>query len=61
MEDKDETRDDKGHTPRIIVGEKRNTNARYELNDFDLVLDFCIQLSVKLIFLTSQKMYIFPT
>ena len=40
MEDKDETRDDKGHTPRIIVGEKRNTNARYELNDFDLVLIF---------------------
>ena len=30
MEDKDQTRDEKGHTPRIIVGEKRNTNARYE-------------------------------
>ena len=40
MEDKDQTRDEKGHTPRIIVGEKRNTNARYELNDFDLVLIF---------------------
>ena len=29
MKDNDQTKDEKGYTPRIIVGEKRNTNARY--------------------------------
>ena len=35
MKDNDQTKDEKGYnTPRIIVGEKRNTNARYKVNRF---------------------------